>query len=195
MLVFAAVAPLAHLSPVALVLCCLAFNFGAEALITRNYWLGSLCVTPMALLVTEFARFQEPGELMADRAVDTVVGALVGVLAAIVVTNRRAADHIERGLAHVDAARTAADRTLALAAPGSAALETARRSLTGALVELRAAADTAAGEWWQRALPEERVVAAEQAGHRTLAATVRRQTAAGVDDTGRRADETSGARG
>ncbi|MYY85343.1 hypothetical protein GT044_29495, partial [Streptomyces sp. SID335] len=30
------------------------------------------------------------------------------------------------------------------------------------------------GEWWQRALPEQRVLAAERAGHRTLAATVRR---------------------
>ncbi|MEU0112716.1 hypothetical protein ABZ137_03060 [Streptomyces bobili] len=30
-------------------------------------------------------------------------------------------------------------------------------------------------EWWQRARPRERVVAAGRAGHRTLAATVRRQ--------------------
>ncbi|MFI7342886.1 FUSC family protein [Streptomyces sp. NPDC050085] len=178
-LVFAAVVPFAHLGPAALVLCCLVFSFGAEALITRNYWLGSLCVTPMALLVTEFARFQAPGELITDRIVDTLVGALLGVVAAVAVTNRRAGDHIERGLARVDAARAAADRTLAEDAPGPAALETARRSLAAALVELRAAADTAAGEWWQRALPEERVVTAEQAGHRTLAATVRRQQAPG----------------
>ncbi|MCX3060138.1 hypothetical protein OFY01_10285, partial [Streptomyces sp. GXMU-J5] len=71
---------------------------------------------------------------------------------------------------------------------GHAALETARRGLAGALVELRGAADTAAGEWWQRALPEERVVAAERSGHRTLAATILRQTprtgAAVVGDTG-----------
>ena len=60
-LLFAAVAPLAHLGQAALVLCCLAFNFGAEALIGRNYWLGSVCVTPMALLVTEFTGFQQPG--------------------------------------------------------------------------------------------------------------------------------------
>ncbi|MYS30462.1 FUSC family protein, partial [Streptomyces sp. SID7804] len=47
--------------------------------------------------------------------------------------------------------------------------------LAAALVDLRAAADAASGEWWQRALPQERVVLAEQSGHRTLAATVRRQ--------------------
>ncbi|MER6044489.1 FUSC family protein, partial [Streptomyces sp. NPDC001856] len=55
------------------------------------------------------------------------------------------------------------------------ALEPARRSLAAALVHLRTTADAAAGEWWQRALPEERVMAVEQAGHRTLAATARRQ--------------------
>ncbi|HWU06764.1 MAG TPA: FUSC family protein, partial [Streptomyces sp.] len=55
------------------------------------------------------------------------------------------------------------------------ALETARRRLTASLVELRDASDVASGEWWQRALPEEELLAAEQAGHRTLAATAQRQ--------------------
>ncbi|MFI6492597.1 FUSC family protein [Streptomyces sp. NPDC050564] len=174
-LVFAAVAPLAHLSQTVLVLCCLAFNFGAEALIGRNYWLGSICVTPMALLITEFARVQQPGELITDRVVDTVVGALVGFVAAIAVTNRRAGDRIERALSAVERARDHADATLAEERPGPGALESARRGLAAAVVDLRAAADAAAGEWWQRALPEERVMRAEQAGHRTLAATVRRQ--------------------
>lgn len=45
-LLFAAVTPVAQLGPLALVLCILACNFGAEALIGRNYWLGSVCVTP-----------------------------------------------------------------------------------------------------------------------------------------------------
>ena len=88
-LLFAAVVPLAHTGQVALVLCCLALNFGAEALIGRNYWLGSVCVTPMALLVTEFAGFQEPGRLITERIVDTLVGALVGLVAAVAVPERR----------------------------------------------------------------------------------------------------------
>ncbi|KMS75363.1 membrane protein [Streptomyces viridochromogenes] len=88
-LLFAALVPLAHTGEVALVLCCLALNFGAEALIARNYWLGSVCVTPMALLVTEFAGFQEPGRLITERVVDTLVGALVGLAAAVAVPDRR----------------------------------------------------------------------------------------------------------
>ncbi|MEU0781940.1 FUSC family protein [Streptomyces sp. NPDC006173] len=174
-LVFAALVPLAHVGQAALVLSCLALNFGAEALIGRNYWLGSICVTPMALLITEFARAQQPAELMTDRVVDTLVGALVGLVAAIAVTNRRAGDRIEDGLSAVERAREHADALLTEETPRRGALESARRGLAAAVVDLRATADAAAGEWWQRALPEERVMRAEQAGHRTLAATVRRQ--------------------
>ncbi|AZM51908.1 hypothetical protein DMA15_04300 [Streptomyces sp. WAC 01529] len=171
-LAFAAIAPFAHLGHAELIVSCLALAFGAEALISRNYWLGTVCVTPMALLVTEFARFQQPGELILDRVVDTLVGAVLGVVAAVLVTNRRAADQIEQAVEAVDRARERAEAGLARAGT----VEPARRALTAALVELRAAADAAAGEWWPRALPEQRVIAAERAGHRTLAATVRRRS-------------------
>ncbi|MEU1272941.1 FUSC family protein [Streptomyces sp. NPDC005799] len=172
-LLFAAVAPLAHAGQVFLVLCCLAFNFGAEALMGRNYWLGTVCVTPMALLITEFAHTQQPGRLITERVVDTVVGALVGFLAAVAVTNRRAGDRVEHALTAAERAREHAARLLAEPAPAPADLEAARRGLAAALADLRATADAAAGEWWQRALPQERVVRAERTGHRTLAATVR----------------------
>ncbi|MFH9176968.1 FUSC family protein [Streptomyces albogriseolus] len=174
-LLFAAVTPVARLGPLALVLCILACNFGAEALIGRNYWLGSVCVTPLALLVTELPGYQPTGELVTDRVVDTLVGALVGFAAAVAVTDRRAGRRVERALTAVDRARERAARLAAGPAATPAALEAARRGLAAAVVDLRATADAAAGEWWQRALPQERVVLAEQAAHRTLAATVRRQ--------------------
>lgn len=174
-LVFAAVIPLARISPLALVLCVLFFNFAAEALITRNYWLGSIAVTPMALLILEFGGFQPAGELIADRALDTLVGVAVGFLAAIAVTNRRASGRVERALAAAGDARERAERAVADPAADALVIETARRRLTAALVELRDAGDVASGEWWQRALPEEELLAAEQAGHRTLAATAQRQ--------------------
>ncbi|MEU9518806.1 FUSC family protein [Streptomyces sp. NPDC048224] len=188
-LLFAAIAPLAHLGQALLVLCCLALNFGAEALITRNYWLGSVCVTPMALLVTEFAGYQAPGDLMTERAVDTLVGALVGFLAAVAVTNRRAGNRVEQAVAAADRAREGAARLLAEPAPATGALEAARRSLAAALTDLRATADGAAGEWWGRALPQERVVLAEQSGHRTLAEVVRRRAARPDPDTGTRTED------
>ncbi|WSQ26005.1 FUSC family protein [Streptomyces sp. NBC_01230] len=174
-LVFAAVLPVSRTSSLALIGCCLFFNFAAEALITRNYWLGSIAVTPMALLVLEFGGTHPAGELIGDRVLDTVIGAAVGILAAMAVTNRRATGRLERALAATDRARAHAVHVIAAPAPAPAALDAARRGLTGSLVELREAGDTAAGEWWQRALPEEHILEAEQAGHRTLAATATRQ--------------------
>ncbi|MFD8201016.1 FUSC family protein [Streptomyces sp. NPDC059701] len=174
-LLFAAITPIAHLGPLALVLCILVCNFGAEALIGRNYWLGSVCVTPLALLVTELPGYQPTGDLVTDRVVDTLIGALVGFVAAVAVTNRRAGRRVERALDAVGHARERAARLLADPQAAPEALESARRNLASAVVDLRATADAAAGEWWQRALPQERVVLAEQAAHRTLAATVRRR--------------------
>lgn len=174
-LVFAAVLPLSRTGPLALVLCCLFFSFAAEALITRNYWLGSVAVTPMALLVLEFGGTHPAGELVGDRVLDTVLGALAGFLAAALVTNRRATGRVERALEAAARARTDAERAYAdRARTGPDGLDRARRALTARLVELREAADIAAGEWWQRALPEQRLLAAERAGHRTLAATAQR---------------------
>ncbi|TGY91377.1 FUSC family protein, partial [Streptomyces rhizosphaericola] len=109
-LVFAAVLPLSRTAPLALVLCCLFFGFAAEALITRNYWLGSVAVTPMALLVLEFGAPHPAGELIGDRVLDTVLGALAGFLAAALVPNRRAAGRVERALHATAEARTDAER-------------------------------------------------------------------------------------
>ncbi|MFI0877700.1 FUSC family protein [Streptomyces parvus] len=174
-LVFAAVLPVSRIGPLALVCCCLFFGFAAEALITRNYWLGSVAVTPMALMVLEFGGAHPAGELIGDRVLDTVLGAAAGFLAATLVTNRRAAGRVERALDATDRARAAAERTGADPAAAPAERDLARRRLTASLVELREAGDTAAGEWWQRALPEQRLLAAERAGHRTLAATAQRR--------------------
>lgn len=174
-LVFAAVLPVSRISPLALVCCCLFFGFAAEALITRNYWLGSVAVTPMALLVLEFGGAHPAGELIGDRVLDTVLGAATGFLAATLVTNRRAVGRVEQALDATDRARAAAERTVADPAAAPTERDRARRRLTASLVELREAGDTAAGEWWQRALPEQRLLAAERAGHRTLAATAPRR--------------------
>ncbi|WP_324194182.1 FUSC family protein [Nocardia blacklockiae] len=177
---FAAVVPLARTGVVVLAVLCVFFSFCNEALITRNYWLGSVTVTPMALLVTEFAADRRPvGELISDRVLDTLAGVTVGMLVAVLVTNRRVGGRLEQALDAVESATETAARALAAApqapAASTAELTAARRGLTAALVELRDSADTAAGEWWQRALPEERLLRAEQRAHRTLAATIRRQ--------------------
>ncbi|MEU0374193.1 FUSC family protein, partial [Streptomyces sp. NPDC006283] len=174
-LAFAAVVPLIRTGAVALVLCLMFFSFAAEALITRNYWLGSVAVTPMALLLVESNGTHPAGTLIGDRVLDTLVGVVMGLLAAVAVTNRRAAGRVEKALAATERARADAERTLA----DPAAAPDAGRRLAAELVELRESLDAAAGEWWQRDLPEEQVLAAEQAAHRTLAATAARRSLPG----------------
>ncbi|WP_218670821.1 hypothetical protein [Microbispora sp. GKU 823] len=66
-------------------------------------------------------------------------------------------------------AQAAARRLLAVGAGEPGEIARVRGLLVEALVELRRAADVAAGEWWQRALPEEQVARAEHEGHRLLA--------------------------
>ncbi|EDY44813.2 FUSC family protein [Streptomyces sp. SPB074] len=172
---FALLAPLAHTGPAAVVALIIVLAFGAEALMPRNYWLGSVCVTPMALLIGEFGGHHGTAPLVGDRVLDTLVGAATGLVAAFLVTNRRASAVLERSLAAAEAARAEAEALLARTEASGAALAHARHRLTAALVALRAAADTASGELWQRPLPAGRVRDAERAGHRTLAATVTRQ--------------------
>ncbi|WP_051817815.1 FUSC family protein [Streptomyces sp. NRRL S-1813] len=181
LLLYTALLPLLHAGQLAMIVLALACQLGAEACITRNYWLGSVWVTPMALLLTEFGSRLPARTLIADRWIDTVVGAAVGLACCVLVTNRRAADRIEVALDRVTTAESAASRLLATGPASGAddARETgwARDRLAGGLVELREAVEVAAGEWWQRALPEERIAHAEQQGHRALAGLVRRLSA------------------
>ncbi|MEV0598593.1 FUSC family protein [Streptomyces sp. NPDC050315] len=195
LLLFTALLPVIHTGHLAMVLLVLLFQIGAEAWIPRNYWLGSVCVTPMALLLTSFGNAMPAGVLVRDRWVDTVVGAVIGLICCVLVTNRRATDRIEAAVARVVAAREAADELLAADPPDDADLPNdadppdsaglpddrevgwARDRLAAALVELREAVEVASGEWWQRALPAERVALTERDGHRTLARLVRRLTA------------------
>lgn len=180
LILFTALLPLIHTGHLAMVLLALAFQVGAEACITRNYWLGTVWVTPMALLLTTFGSPLSARTLVTDRWIDTVVGATVGLACCVLVTNRRASDRVEDALRRVAEAESAALRLPRVANNARRTRPTpapapdhetgwARDRLAAALIELREAVDVAAGEWWQRALPEERVALAEQRGHRTLA--------------------------
>lgn len=233
LVLFTALLPVSHSGQLALVLLGLLCQFGAEATIARSYWLASVLVTPMALVMTEFAGYHPAREMVADRWLDTCIGALAGLAACLLVTNRRTATRLEHALTGVDdaaaAAHAAAGATPMTATPttttpttgtrtgGTAttttptttptttttptpattaaraeeataeavvaegatagAVAAARGRLAHTLVELREAADTAAGEWWQPVLPHERVAETEQRGHLLLAALLRGRAA------------------
>ncbi|GAA2852457.1 FUSC family protein [Nonomuraea rubra] len=154
---FTLIVPVTRWGAVALVVAVLVMQFVTEAAITRNYWLGSVFVAPMAMLMTEFARAEPVPALVADRWLDTCLGAAAGLLACVVLPDRRAAARVRDGLERLEHL---------IGEPRGRA---ERDRLRAALVELREAADLAAGEWWSAALPQERIAAAERAGHHRLA--------------------------
>ncbi|MFF2628630.1 FUSC family protein [Kitasatospora griseola] len=185
LLVFTALLPVSSTGQLALVLLALACNFATEATIARSYWLASAFVTPMALLMTEFAHYQDARSMVTDRWLDTCLGALFGLAACLVVTNRRTSTRLDRALtallAATESARTAVAPAPPAVAPAPPAVApappavAARRRLSHALVELREAADIASGEWRQRALPQLPIAQAEREGHGQLAAMLDRR--------------------
>ncbi|MEU3353755.1 FUSC family protein [Streptomyces sp. NPDC037389] len=164
---FAALLPLARTGEAVMVAVVLALQVAAEATMARNYWLGSVFVTPMALLLGEFAGAHPAGGTMADRGADTVAGAATGVLVCLLVADGRAVERVEAALGRVREARDAAR-------DGTQDTTRVRERLGAALLELRAAVDVAAGERRRPAPPGARIAARvaheEREGHRALAA-------------------------
>lgn len=62
-----------------------------ELVVTRNYGLALVLITPLALLVTELAHPEPLGELLGSRFVETAAGAAVGLAIAILTRRRRPA--------------------------------------------------------------------------------------------------------
>lgn len=57
----------------------IAFQAGAELFVVRNYTLGLLSITPLALLMGQLVHPAPVGPLLADRAVETVIGVAVSL--------------------------------------------------------------------------------------------------------------------
>lgn len=70
---------LVGLAPWQLVLVIAVFQCCAELFIARNYALAQVVITPLALLSTELSHPSNPALLIQDRALETVIGAAVGM--------------------------------------------------------------------------------------------------------------------
>ena len=69
-----------RLLPVATVLVVAALQIVTELFVGRNYGLALLFITPMALLMGQLAAPRPVGQLLFDRGVETVIGAVIGGL-------------------------------------------------------------------------------------------------------------------
>lgn len=56
---------------------------GAELYVGRNYGIAMLFVTPLALLMIQLVAPADPGMLLADRALDTLIGVAIGTAVAV----------------------------------------------------------------------------------------------------------------
>ncbi|QCB99001.1 FUSC family protein [Arthrobacter sp. PAMC25564] len=79
---------LGELPPWALVLVIAVLQFLAESFIARQYTIAQTFVTPLALVSTELAHPSGPLPLIQDRAIETLIGALVGVLVVLAASGR-----------------------------------------------------------------------------------------------------------
>lgn len=71
-----------------LVLIVVAFQFPTELFITRHYALALVFFTPLILVMTDLAHPGDPATMVVDRGVETTIGAIVGIVVAVVTTRR-----------------------------------------------------------------------------------------------------------
>ncbi|MET8509059.1 FUSC family protein [Streptomyces sp. NPDC004787] len=157
--------------PPVLVLLVVLLEFLMEYVVARNYGLGVVFLTPLALLLSDLAAPAPTDALVHDRALGSLLGIGVALVCALLVVHDRAARRAERALAACAEAADAAERSLQGGAP--AAFPHVQSRLAAALVELREADDAAAGELWPAELDPVELAAAEQRAYALLDRLVR----------------------
>jgi len=71
-----------------LALLVIVFQFTTELFMTRHYGLAMVSFTPVILLMTQLAAPADPYILITERAVETVVGAVIGILVIVLIRRR-----------------------------------------------------------------------------------------------------------
>jgi uncharacterized membrane protein YccC len=156
---------------VVLVLVIVLLEFMLEYVVARNYGLGVVFLTPLALLLSDLASPSPAGALVQDRALSSVLGIVVGLGCALLVVHDRAAVRAKRALA---ACREASERAEhALDDHLERSFPIVQTHLAAAVVELREADDAAAGELWPAEIDPTEFAAAEQRAYLLLERLVR----------------------
>ena len=64
-------------------------QFPTELFMARHYGWAMVFFTPVILLIAQLAAPMDPGVLVLERAVETFVGAVIGIAVAVVVQRHR----------------------------------------------------------------------------------------------------------
>jgi uncharacterized membrane protein YccC len=85
-------APLPHIpgaEAAVLAVLVIIFQFTTELFMARHYGLAMVSFTPVILLMTQLAAPDDPYVLIAERGVETAVGAVTGILVVVFIRSRR----------------------------------------------------------------------------------------------------------
>ncbi|WP_307623861.1 FUSC family protein [Streptomyces sp. V3I7] len=161
-----------HPAPVAVICLIVLFEFLMEYFVPRNYGLGVVFLTPLALLLSDVAAPEPTKTLVYDRMVGSILGIVIGVACGLLVVHVHAAVRVQRAMSGLAEATWCAEHALA-DSPGPDPAVEAR--LAAAVVELREADDAAAGELHSVGIEPAELAAAEQRAYRLLDQLVRRR--------------------
>ncbi|MFE5941600.1 FUSC family protein [Streptomyces sp. NPDC056480] len=159
--------------PVVLVLVIVLLEFLLEYVVARNYGLGVVFLTPLALLLTDLAAPSPAGDLVQDRALSSLLGVGIALVCALVVVHDRAAVRAQRALTACRSVSARAER--ALDERDLESFPAVQGELAAAVVELREADDAAAGELWPAEIDPTELAAAEHRGYVLLERLARRR--------------------
>ncbi|MFC7221480.1 FUSC family protein [Streptomyces polyrhachis] len=154
-----------HPGATALALVIVLLEFLLELSVVRNYALGVVFVTSLALLLTDLGEPVAPGRLIEDRALGSLLGITTGLACALLVTHHHASLRVERALVACTHALQHAEH--ALAAPGPVPPDLSVQLAVSA-VELREADDAAAGELHSPKVDPTRLAATERRAYALL---------------------------
>ncbi|MGQ4718851.1 FUSC family protein [Streptomyces anulatus] len=149
--------------PVVLTLVIVVLEFLLEYVVARNYGLGVVFLTPLALLLTDLVAPSPAGDLVQDRALSSLLGVGIALVCALLVVHDRAAVRAQHALLACSAASARAER--ALGECWVASFPAVQTRLAAAVVELREADDAAAGELWPAEIDPTELAAAERRAH------------------------------
>ncbi|MEU3608740.1 FUSC family protein [Streptomyces sp. NPDC035033] len=155
-----------HPGPLTLVLVIVLLEFLLEYAVARNYGLGVVFLTPLALLLTALEAPSPSGTLVQDRALGSLLGIVIALGCALLVVHDRAAVRVDHALAACTKASDRAER--ALEARSEELYPLVQTRLAAAAVELREADDAAAGELWQAEIDPVEPAAAEHRAYLLL---------------------------
>jgi uncharacterized membrane protein YccC len=152
--------------PVVLVLVIVLLEFLLEYVVARDYGLGVVFLTPLALLLSDLASPSPAGALVEDRALSSLLGIAIALACALLVVHDHAAVRAVRALAACTEAPERAGQVLDdRSAPSYPIVQT---HLAAAVVEF-----AAAGELWPAEIDPTELAAAEQRAHLLLERLVR----------------------